>query len=658
MKKFILSMFAATITAAACVAQGIPSLTASPKEVPGIDFTFAPENVAQMKAPARAGEAQQGLDFTLAYQVYGALKLNVQVGTEIYQVFEFTDTYCEMYAGKTIKSINLTSGVTGKTQSQDITDVVVFITDDLDKEFSYSQKGKIGTTAYTLNKIELDEPYTIEAGKPFFVGFMCKPVSNNTYYVVVDGVPRESPDGAYVGYKQGTEIKWQNCASQYGNLCMGVTIVGDNMPENGLNLYGIETPAYVEPGKEFEFRIGFVGAAINKAESVEVEYTIGNQAPETVKVPFKSEHYLGYNEVGIYKIGGLVCNEQGLSVPFTAKITKVNDKDNTAPDNVGYATLQCYDRDKGFKRHNVVEEGTGTWCGWCPAGIVMMEYLRDNYPEDFIRVAIHGQDEMTVSSTNSVLGLFPGFPGAYINRVTEIPPTNPQVIDIIDEYYATYKDVPSICGFDKVEVTVKDDKNISILSTSRFAFDVKNDDRYRLAYYVTEDNVGPYSQSNYYAGGANGKMGGWESKGSRSTTMYDDVARYLVGGISGLNNSLPDNLVAGESYDNTEVGFINNVKGDLFYVTAMIVDSKTNEVVNAKQVMVSKSGGVNDIATTALTVRGTEGGIVFGGEYEMASVYNVAGQLVATVRGESSVALPAGLYIVKADGTTAKVMVK
>ena len=43
----------------------------------------------------------------------------------------------------------------------------------------------------------------------------------------------------------------------------------------------------------------------------------------------------------------------------------------------------------GYERKVVVEELTGTACGWCPRGLVGMKMLRDLYGDRFIGVAVH-----------------------------------------------------------------------------------------------------------------------------------------------------------------------------------------------------------------------------------------------------------------------------
>ena len=63
----------------------------------------------------------------------------------------------------------------------------------------------------------------------------------------------------------------------------------------------------------------------------------------------------------------------------------------------------------------VIEEGTGTWCGWCPRGAVAMDYMVSTYPTDFIGIAVHNGDVMTVADYDNGAAIS-GFPGGNVDR--------------------------------------------------------------------------------------------------------------------------------------------------------------------------------------------------------------------------------------------------
>jgi hypothetical protein len=77
---------------------------------------------------------------------------------------------------------------------------------------------------------------------------------------------------------------------------------------------------------------------------------------------------------------------------------------------------------------------------------------------------------------------------------------------------------------------------------------------YRLNAVIVEDEVtgttSTWGQKNAYAGGANGVMGGFETKPATvpaSQMIYDDVSRAILGGFYGLDNSVPGSVAAGTS---------------------------------------------------------------------------------------------------------------
>lgn len=608
----------------------------SSMDMRGGSFDFMPVPTSASKAamqPMRAGSAENSLDFTLAFEPYTALRNNnLKSGTIIYQAFEFTAENCERFDGMTITSINITSGTHGDQNTNGVKNVVAFLADDLDKDPFYKQSGELGDKAFDLNKIKLETPYTISKDKPFVVGYYCKPISTLDYYLVVDGIPTDSQEGGYYGYKDGKNIKWGNIASGYGNLCIGVTIEGDNLPKNGVSTYMLNAPSYVEPGKAFSFDLYVAGAAANDANSMTVEYTVGSQTPKAVDIEF--EEPVGYNSLVGYTIPDVVCNETGAQVPLSVKITKVNGVANTSDRNTETSTLLCFEASKGFKRTHVIEEGTGTWCGYCPAGIVLMEYIRDTYPDDFIRLALHcGQsgspDPMEVSSAMPVISLFSGFPMMLVDRVNDLHPTSPSAKQDVTDVYEAGKGIPAIADVAELSVEPTGGNGIKINSAVKFAINVDNNDRYRMAYYLSEDGMGPYKQHNYYEGGSLGAMGGWEKKDEWVSTIFDDVVRLLLGRTTGFSGSISDELVAGELYKYSTTASTDNITGDKYFVTAIVMDNETGEIANARQIVASKSAGVDEVASEACGNSDNR-------------IYSMDGRYV----GKDLNALESGIYIV------------
>ena len=125
-------------------------------------------------------------------------------------------------------------------------------------------------------------------------------------------------------------------------------------------------------------------------------------------------------------------------------MTKVNGNANQSQNATAKGTLRVVP--KMFNRGVVVEEFTGTGCGWCPRGLVGMEKAAAHYPDNFIGIAIHkfnASDPMFTSDYANV-GLSSA-PSCVINRNGRaIDPYYGSNKSILDDMAAAVKDVPMI----------------------------------------------------------------------------------------------------------------------------------------------------------------------------------------------------------------------
>ena len=63
----------------------------------------------------------------------------------------------------------------------------------------------------------------------------------------------------------------------------------------------------------------------------------------------------------------------------------------------------------------VIEESSGTWCPFCPQGIVGMETIEQQYPNTVIPIAVHNGDIMTNSIYDAGMNMA-NWPSARIDR--------------------------------------------------------------------------------------------------------------------------------------------------------------------------------------------------------------------------------------------------
>ena len=192
------------------------------------------------------------------------------------------------------------------------------------------------------------------------------------------------------------------------------------------------------------------------------------------------------------------------------------------------------------------EEGTGTWCGWCPRGAVYLDFMADTYPEHFVGIAVHNGDPMTVDVYDEGIGgLISGYPSLLVDRGDDINPAAVEA-DFLERVILAPKAVLTI-GTDYADGATE----MSVSVTADFNEPIAGD--YRLALVVIEDGVtgtgSGWSQANSYSGGGAGEMGGYEDLPNpvpAEDMVYDHVARAILPGFGGLAASFPATVDAGE----------------------------------------------------------------------------------------------------------------
>ena len=323
-------------------------------------------------------------------------------------------------------------------------------------------------------------------------------------------------------------------------------------------------------------------------------------------------------------------------------------------------------------RKVVIEEGTGTWCGWCPRGAVAMQYMTENYHDNFIGIAVHNGDPMTLAAYDNGAGIT-GFPGMNVDRT------------ILGAGVTT----GTMEGYTLERVQALPPANISITNASldhtngdisvsvegHFAADLNGD--YRFALIVVEDSVTGsgqgWGQVNYYAGGQNGQLSGagkdWHLEPSTvpaADMWYDHVGVKLVGGYDGVAGSIPTTIAANDKHSFT---FTDNISADVIRYTKVkfvaLIIGPNGEIINGEEKSMAPGVSVEENtfessvfpnpATDYLTVR-----LAVKGNSDVAvQVYDMMGKQVLNKFNTLNAgtynlpvdlsALPAGIYNVNLD---------
>ena len=106
---------------------------------------------------------------------------------------------------------------------------------------------------------------------------------------------------------------------------------------------------------------------------------------------------------------------------YRFNLTKVNGVANEMTKDVTLTgDVLCLN--KSEKRTVLEEEFTGTWCGWCPMGIVGMDRCMEQYPDDWIGIAIHDDDYITSNDFKPLVNKVSSFPSCFVDRAADIYP--------------------------------------------------------------------------------------------------------------------------------------------------------------------------------------------------------------------------------------------
>lgn len=207
-------------------------------------------------------------------------------------------------------------------------------------------------------------------------------------------------------------------------------------------------------------------------------------------------------------------------------------------------------------RVQVIEEATGTWCGWCVHGLVAMNQLEEKYPDSFIGLAVHGGDAYETDSYAPFLQRISGYPYALINRSYSCG-TKPSEMLTAYEAFAALGEAEGEAKI--VDAHYTDDKYTAVEVTvnTRFAKAHSKED-YRLAFVVVEDSIRD-RQTNFYAGGANGEMGGFEKLGDNPYVYLRHIVRQ-IDSYDGIPGSVPTQISAGKTYTYTHTITMPKVK--------------------------------------------------------------------------------------------------
>ncbi len=333
------------------------------------------------------------------------------------------------------------------------------------------------------------------------------------------------------------------------------------------------------------------GSSTITSFDVTVDYN-GNQYTETVtgqSIPSTSSMAVDFT-TGIPLVSG--------SINATATVSNVNGGASDDDPSDDAVTIVVDPVVPAAGKMVVGEEGTGTWCQWCPRGAVFMDRFEQDFGPFWAGIAVHNGDPMVVNSYDAGIGgLISGYPSALVDRGADVDPSA-----MSTDFYDRLQTPPT--AFISTTSTW-DAISRELVVTVTADFQAAANNNYKLAVVLTEDGVtgtgSGFAQANAYAGGSNGVMGGYESLPSpvpASQMVYDHVARAIEPSFGGDATSFPATVNSGDSHSKTYT-FVLPADWDeqKIHIIGMMMDP-TGRIDNASKSGIDALANLTDLEQT------------------------------------------------------------
>lgn len=527
-----------------------------------------------------------------------------------------------------------------------------------------------GYTYISPTYIALPEEYTIPS-TGCLIGYAFEDAEGtypivSTYTLDSSGYTNDTEGGFYWSFDYNGSTAWLDLYGLgAGNLAIMVNMDPTDMEANLASTYDAgEMPVILNESTTILFPV--VNDSYDYIYGVSYEISVNGESLGESSVTFSSGLASGYYTT--------------VSVPYTFTVEGVNDvtvtitkvqnangsTDNGSTDNVSTATYIALEKEAD--RTSVVEQFTGTWCGWCPRGHVGMSLLKELYGDQIITLAGHYGDIMYCSDYYNVLASFGStFPLAAFDRcATSDPYLSPSATTYAfgaNYYVELIKLVMPSEGTVTLDAEWADDDQTTITASATYSIGYDRislgDSPYGIAFILSEDGMtgdtddwlqynyysSSYSSSNASTWGTAEGMSEWVNADVYASTTYDNVIVAAWDALLGVDGSVEMPITKNEEVTYTTTLDISGntliQDKDNLYLTALLINRNNYSIVNASQVSLNPdaSTGIESVETA--------------GEDGVAEVarYNANGVRLSAPQK--------GLNIVKySDGTSKKVVVK
>ncbi len=508
------------------------------------------------------------------------------------------------------------------------------------------------------NEVILPEDYVIpDTGVYVGYSFYTAATTRQSTYPVMTTSDRISPEGSMFDWEEAFMSGWQwYPGGQLGKLCIQVLLEGDF--NGNAAVPGEVGDHIVVSGQSIEVPIDLTNNGVAGISDFDyLVYTNDVAGIEKhVVLPEPFTVFGGKTKTTIVLDADAECAWAEKKVV----ITKVNGQPNLLINEaVGRGSLITLA--KTSPRRTLVEEFTGTWCGYCPRGTVGLRKLHEDFGDEVVTVSVHTDDPMAILGYQSIYENVHQYPSAYINRVMNVDP----YAGSKGTAYGVKEDVEMQQGLPteaslELEAKWSNDTFTRITVTSKMQFQYNSPvSTYAMAYVLVEDGlqcdtVGWEQQNFFYYFKDNPEY-------QPGSVMYEDFKEYLNTNSDVMEGVVYDDVVVA-AYG-VDGGLASSVKAPIIIdeekTHNYIISVSNNALIQDKSKLkavafiIDKSSG-RIVNSACATIEGYESGISDTTSSPIPTTvarYSIDGRLLSAPQ--------CGLNIVRtSDGRTVKVVVR
>lgn len=475
----------------------------------------------------------------------------------------------------------------------------------------YVQQVSVSSLKGGVNEIALSTPYSVD-NKAIYVGYTLG-LSDAVYPIMCGGNWCENS----FFIRSSVNVTDWGPLSSFGKLAMMLLLDGAVVEENAAAPADFGT-AYALKGSNAKVPITITNVGSKPLKSI--SYTITTNGETTEEKTVQAGN-IAFNESGKVNIE-FAADKEARKYEKTLTITKVNGVANPVDKKSATGALITILEKPVVVP--VVEEFTGTWCGWCTVGYDGMERAYETFGDKVALIAVHNGDPMEISDYSSIASRADGYPSSLIDRDISAYPSAGNL-----DYYLNWQLENKVAVAD-LQVSASWNslkRTISIDTKTRFVYSDENGN-YGIAYVLVEDGMSGktsnWAQANYLSGNDNYKdLEFWYNSPSKvSGIQFNHVAVAAWNIADGVKNSVNPVIQAGEeqtfSYKaniSTNTNSLIQDKSKLKLV-ALLIDRSTGLIVNAAQTTIADYNPTS-IESPNSVIPEDEG-----------AIYNISGQRV------------------------------